>query len=184
MPPNQQYLTMGNYGMGQPYQSLAPFAMTQPEAPTPWWQQPVVQPRAFNVGNPAGASPVAQPVTGNGAWLGAYEDMGPSFAGGQQRGIMDSFLQQRNIDGTTSGGYGQAGLGILQGVGNLYLGMQQYGLAKEALANSKSQFERNYAANKTTTNNAIENRYTAAAARGNTSGYQSVSDYMKTHGVA
>jgi hypothetical protein len=100
----------------------------------------------------------------------------------QPRSIMDSFLQQRNADGTTSGGYGQAALGALQGIGGLYLGMQQYNLAKDALATNKAQFDRNYAAQKTTTNSQLEDRQRARVAS-NAGAYQSVSDYMKQNGV-
>ena len=101
---------------------------------------------------------------------------------GGQRSIFDGFLQQRNADGTTSGGYGIAALGAAQGLGNLYLGMQQYGLAKETLANNKAQFERNFAAQKATTNASLEDRQRARVAS-NAGAYQSVGDYMNQNGV-
>lgn len=189
MTPNTNYLTMGNYGVAQPYQPMAPFAMTQPQQAQPpaWWAQP--QPRAFPFATATG--PVAQPVdpnAGNGAWLGAYEDMAPTIAGGgvapggQPRSIMDSFLQTRNVDGTTSGGYGTAALGALQGLGSLYLGMQQYNLAKDALANSKDQFNRNFAVQKNLTNSQLEDRQRARVAS-NAGAYQSVGEYMNQNGV-
>ena len=99
-----------------------------------------------------------------------------------QRSIMDSFLQQRNLDGTTSGGYGQAALGVLQGVGGLYLGMQQYNLAKDSLAASKEQFNRQFEVNKNLTNSRLEDRQRARVAS-NSSAYQSVGDYMNKNGV-
>ena len=52
-------------------------------------------------------------------------------------------------------GYGLSGL---QGLGNLYMGMQQYGLMKDQLAFSKDAFNKNYGAQKTTTNNQIRSR--------------------------
>lgn len=52
-------------------------------------------------------------------------------------------------------GYGLSGL---QGLGNLYMGMQQYGLMKDQLAFSKDAFNRNYDAQRTMTNNQIRDR--------------------------
>lgn len=73
----------------------------------------------------------------------------------------------------------------LQGIGalgSLYLGMKQYGLAKETLANNKAQFERNFEAQKTTTNASLEDRQRARVAS-NAGAYQSVGDYMNQNGV-
>jgi hypothetical protein len=73
-------------------------------------------------------------------------------------------------------------LGGASALGGLYLGMQQYNLAKDTLANNKAQFERNYAANKTTTNANLEDRQRARVAS-NAAAYQSVGDYMNQNGV-
>jgi hypothetical protein len=73
-------------------------------------------------------------------------------------------------------------LGGATALGSLYLGMQQYNLAKDTLANNKAQFERNYAANKTTTNANLEDRQRARVAS-NAGAYQSVGDYMNQNGV-
>lgn len=194
MPPNTNtntnYLTMGNYGMGQPYQPMAPFAITQPQQQQPhsWWTQPA--PRTFPVATANGL--VAMPVSagmGNGAWLGAYEDMAPATSGygavgpAQPRSIMDSFLQQKNLDGTTSGGYGTAALGALQGLGGLYLDMQQYNLANDSLAFQKDSFNKQFAVQKNLTNSQLEDRQRARVAS-NAGAYQSVGEYMKQNGVA
>lgn len=98
------------------------------------------------------------------------------------RGIMSSFLQQKYADGSTGGGYGSAGLGILQGLGSAFMGMKQYSLAKDSLKQSKEQFNRNYDAQKTTTNASLEDRQAARVAS-NPSGYQSVGDYMKKNRI-
>lgn len=79
-------------------------------------------------------------------------------------------------------GWGGLALGAAQGIGSLYLGMQQYNLAKDALANNKSQFERNFAAQKTTTNASLEDRQRARVAS-NGGAYQSVGDYMSQNGI-
>jgi len=131
----------------------------------------------LNFGTPGGLG-----FRANGATLSTPNLTGGMGGGGGQRSIFDSFLQQRNADGTTSGGYGAAALGTLQGIGNLYLGMKQYGLAKETLANNKAQFERNFAAQRQTTNAALEDRQRARVAS-NSGAYQSVGDYMNQNEV-
>lgn len=199
MPPNQQYLTMGNYGMAPAYQPMAPFAMTQPQQaqPASWMpapQQkmwpiataagPVAQP-GFNYDTDmAGLMPTSTPLGGTPTNVDIMSQIGwnGGGAGAGQRGIMDSFLQQRNADGTTSGGYGTAALGALQGLGSLYLGMQQYNLAKDSLATSKEQFNRNFAVQKNLTNSQLEDRQRARVAS-NAGAYQSVGDYMNQNGV-
>lgn len=107
-------------------------------------------------------------------------NMGNSFTGWlRSNGVIDSIDPQT---GQKVGGYGGLALGAVQGLGSLYLGMQQYNLAKDALANSKSQFERNYAAQKTTTNASLEDRQRARVAS-NGGAYQSVGEYMAQNGV-
>ena len=57
----------------------------------------------------------------------------------------------------TNGAMGY-GLSALQGLGNLYMGMQQYGLMKDQLAFSKDAFNRNYDAQRTMANNQIRSQ--------------------------
>ena len=106
-------------------------------------------------------------------------------------GIFSSFFPQQSKDPisgavTTNGGYGQAGLGIAQGAFNAWMGMKQYGLAKQQLAEGKQQFALNYDAQRTTTNAQLQDRQNARIA-GNGglagSGYQSVGDYMMNNGI-
>lgn len=96
--------------------------------------------------------------------------------------IFDSFLSNKGIDGSTSGGWGTAALGAFQGLANTYLGMQQYGLAKDTLKANKEQFAKNYEAQKRTTNTALEDRQRARVAS-NAGAYQSVGDYMNQNGI-
>ena len=109
----------------------------------------------------------------------AIPTVGGDAGGG---GIFSSFLQQRDAKGMTSGGWGTTALGAAQGLGNLYMGMQQYGLAKKALAQSKEQFDKNYAAQRTTTNASLEDRQRARVAS-NAGAYQSVGEYMNQNGI-
>lgn len=70
----------------------------------------------------------------------------------------------KNVDGTTNPNYIGMGLSAVQGIGNMYMGMKQFGLAKEQLKNSKEQFAMNYGAQRTMTNNSLNDRNTARAA--------------------
>lgn len=92
------------------------------------------------------------------------------------------FLSRRNTDGTIDGGWGGLAIGSAQALGNLYLGLQQYNLAKDTLANNKAQFERNFNAQRTTTNAQLEDRQRARVAA-NPGAYQSVGDYMEQNRV-
>ena len=94
----------------------------------------------------------------------------------------DGFTGGTNTDGTKSNGWGGAALGLLQGLGSAYMGMQQYGLAKDQLQFSKDSFNKNYAAQKSMTNATMEDRQRARVAS-NPGAYQSVGDYMAQNGI-
>jgi len=79
-------------------------------------------------------------------------------------------------------GYGSLGLGAASGLFNAWLGMQQYGVAKDSLAASKNQFALNYEAQRTTTNADLQDRQAARVAS-NPTAYQSVGDYMAQNSV-
>jgi len=109
--------------------------------------------------------------------------------GGFMSGIGDwmkssGFLGGKNADGTQSQGWGGIAVGGAQALGNLYMGMQQYNLAKDALANNKDQFERNYAAQRTTTNGQLEDRQRSRINSSAPGAYESVDSYMNKHRVA
>lgn len=91
-------------------------------------------------------------------------------------------LGGKNIDGSSQMGALPVGLGALQGAASLYMGMQQYGLAKKQLSESKRQFDMQYGANKTLTNARLEDRQAARVAS-NPGAYQSVDAYMAKNGV-
>lgn len=119
--------------------------------------------------------------------MGAVSGAGDMWGGG---GFFDSlknwgknsgFLGSTE-NGVTTQGWGGTALGITQGLGNAWMGMKQYGLAKDQLAQSKKQFEMNYAAQQKTTNLALEDRQRARVAS-NPGAYQSVGDYMKKNGI-
>lgn len=79
-------------------------------------------------------------------------------------------------------GWGGLALQGLGGAASLYMGMKQYGLAKETLAENKRQFGLEYDAQKTTTNSRLEDRQRARVAS-NSGAYQSVGDYMNQNRI-
>jgi hypothetical protein len=107
----------------------------------------------------------------SGGWLSSLKGWGK-----------DSGFLGSTENGVTTQGWGGAALGLAQGLGNAWMGMKQYGLAKDQLAQSKKQFELNYGAQQKTTNAALEDRQKARVAS-NPGAYQSVGDYMKKNGI-
>lgn len=86
------------------------------------------------------------------------------------------------MTGMTQQGWGMPALGAAQGIFNAYMGMKQYGLYKDQLAESKRQFGLNYSAQRQTTNAALEDRQIARVAS-NPTAYQSVGDYMAKNSI-
>ena len=105
-----------------------------------------------------------------GASFGGWSDWSKLLLGGKD----PSGMQTNSLLG--------AGMGILQGLGSAYMGMQQYGLAKEQLQFSKDSFNKNYAAQAKMTNAMLEDRQRARVAA-NPGAYQSVGDYMAKSGI-
>ena len=114
---------------------------------------------------------------------GAFGDWGSNALSSAPTGGPLSFLRDSGFLGSRDQqGWGGLALGAAQGLGSLYMGMQQYNLAKDTLENSKAQFERNYEAQKTTTNSSLEDRQKARVAS-NAGAYESVGSYMQRNGV-
>lgn len=78
---------------------------------------------------------------------------------------------------------GKFGLNALGGIGSMFMGMKQYGLAKDALTASKEQFQKNYAAQRQTLNTQLEDRQRARVAS-NPGAYESVGSYMDKNRIA
>jgi hypothetical protein len=85
-------------------------------------------------------------------------------------------------NGVATQGWGGLALGAAQSIGNIFMGMKQYGLAKDQLTQSKKQFDLNFGAQQKLTNANLEDRQRARVAS-NPGAYQSVGDYMKAHGI-
>lgn len=112
-------------------------------------------------------------TTGSSAWLDQSNGLN------KPKSIWDGFSLFGNA--TQKGQFGNI-LGGIGAAGSLYLGMQQYGLQKDALAQAKDQFAKNYAAQKGMTNSALSDRQIARNASG--SGYQDTAGYMAQYGIA
>lgn len=115
----------------------------------------------------------------------------PGADGGMFSGLGDWFKNSGVMNTQTEGpkgavlqqqGWGMPALGAATGLLSAFMGMKQYGLAKDSLAESKRQFGLNYDAQRTTTNTQLEDRQRARVAS-NGSAYQSVGDYMSQNGI-
>jgi hypothetical protein len=80
------------------------------------------------------------------------------------------------------GGWGNLALGTFKGLANVYMGMKQYGLAKDQFNQSKQEFGLNYDAQRQTINTQLEDRQRARVAS-NPGAYVSVSDYLNKNQV-
>ncbi len=116
----------------------------------------------------------SQPQFGAGGY-----DFGQVKGGG---GLFGGMLNSTDANGVTSQGWGAPALGAASGLLNAWMGMKQYGLAKDTLSEGKRQFQLNYDAQKTTTNTQLEDRQRARVAS-NSGAYQSVGDYMSANGI-
>lgn len=129
--------------------------------------------RAWEMSNPGLRGAAGGLPFGNGDY--APMDVGAAAAGGGS--IWDNFL-------TKGGNQGWGGMALngAQGLLSAWMAMQQYGLAKDQLAEGKRQFGLNYDAQRTTTNSQLEDRQRARLAS-NPGAYQSVGDYMAKNGI-
>lgn len=92
--------------------------------------------------------------------------------------LQNSWLRNSGFLGSDGNqGWGGMALGAAGGLGNLYLGLQQYGLAKDTLQFNKDQFAANYGAQRLSYNTQLEDRQRARVAATN-GGAESVSSYM------
>lgn len=172
----------GNYGP-----AASPVSLANSDA----FGMPFAAPSAPFAGNPAPGigdyGAIGVPTLG----AQALGDLPLDIGGAVPGGFMDSFSNwlsggglfgKTNPDGTRSMGAAGTILGGLQALGSAYMGMKQYGLAKQQLAEGRRQYDQNYAAQRTTVNSQLEDRQRARLAS-NPGAYQSVGDYMTKYGV-
>ena len=164
-----QPVAAGSTWMPQTKQIMFPYA-SQTMGPADYSLAPG-SPTGFSLGN----APIAQPtLDAMGAGSMPVTSAPPAALSWMRE---SGFLGDRNNQG-----WGGLALGAAQGAAGMLLGLQQYNLAKETLANNKAQFERNFAAQRTTLNANMEDRQRARVAS-NAGAYQSVGDYMAQNGV-
>lgn len=97
-------------------------------------------------------------------------------------GLFDNFFDTTDRNGIKTQGWGGMALSGLQGLGNSYMAMKQFGLAEDALKEQKRQFNINYEAQRKMTNSQLSDRQRARVAS-NPNAYESEVDYMKKWGV-
>lgn len=117
-----------------------------------------------------------------GAGKGMFGDIGETLKNWQNSDWGKAILGSKAADGTSTMGLGSLAIGGASALGNLYMGMKQYGLMEDQLSFAKDSFNKNWEAQKTTTNSQLEDRQAARVAS-NSSAYQSVGDYMKKNGI-
>lgn len=111
----------------------------------------------------------------------------PGLAGGAAptsfwNKMTSSIFDKADASGNVTQGWGGLALGAATGIGNLWMGSKQLGMAQDALKESKRQFNLNYDNQVKTTNTQMEDRQRARVATGN-SGYESVSSYMDKNAI-
>lgn len=127
-----------------------------------------------NYGGYSGLGQIAgAPIGGGGNWLSQARDWG------KDSGLLD---YQDAAGNKTSGALGPLA-GLAQAGMGAFLGMQQYGLAKEQFAANKENSERNFRIQQQRTNSQLEDRQQARVAS-NAGAYQSVGAYMAANRVA
>jgi len=92
------------------------------------------------------------------------------------------FAKKDPTTNVTSDSWGGDALSAIKGITGAYMGMKQYGLARDSFDEGKRRYNQDYAAQKTLTNGNLEDRQRARVAS-NGSAYQSVGDYMNKNGV-
>ena len=120
------------------------------------------------------AAPVANPAVPAG--------MVGADGGGFMDKLFNNFFDTTDPNGIKTQGWGGLALSGLQGLGNSYMAMKQFGLAEDALKEQKRQFNINYEAQRKTTNAQLSDRQRARVAS-NPNAYESEVDYMKKWGV-
>lgn len=105
-----------------------------------------------------------------------------SFGQRAQNWMKDSgFLGSKGTDGTQYQGWGGLALGAANGLANLWLGMQNYGLAKKQLNFQKDAFNKNYTAQRNLTNSSLEDRQRRRNLEN--PGSTPVAEYMAKYGL-
>ena len=112
---------------------------------------------------------------------GGFGGMAAAGAGGFNWASLGDLLKSA-VGTKEAPGWGGLALGAAGGLSSAFMGMKQYGLAKQSLEQNKQQFQAQYAAQRGLTNSNLEDRQRARVAS-NPTAYESVGDYMAKNGV-
>lgn len=96
--------------------------------------------------------------------------------------LFKGFGGTRNADGSGTTGWGMPAISAAQGLMSSFLGMKNYGLAKDQFNFSKDMAQKNLANQTKMVNGQLEDRQRARVAA-NPTAYQSVDAYMKEKGI-
>lgn len=98
-------------------------------------------------------------------------------------GIFGSLMPTYGANGQMTGqGWGGLALNAASSMFNAYMGMKQYGLAKDQFAESKKQFGMNFDAQRRTTNASLADRQRTRVLDSPGS-FESVAEYMSKYGI-
>lgn len=81
-----------------------------------------------------------------------------------KRFLPEGFLGTTNADGTKTDGWGGTAIDLATGLGNAYMGMKQFGLAKDQFKHAKTMDMNNYNNQVSLVNQNMEDRQRARAA--------------------
>ena len=135
-----------------------------------------------NMANYGSAQPGMNPSGYAGAQPGMMLPGNPGNAGGGEVSWLDKLLGYQDGE-VFNPGYLKTGVDVVGGIGNLYLGMKQYGLAKDQFAENKRQYNQNFEVQKNLTNSALADRQRGRLAAQPNANHPSLSEYMSKYGV-
>lgn len=92
------------------------------------------------------------------------------------------FGETNHKTGATTTGFALPALSAIAGIGNAYLGMKQYGLAKDTFKFQKKAWERDFAVQKNMVNSEMNDRQNSRYVS-NPGAYQTPDAYMSKWGV-
>ena len=139
-------------------------------------------PEAMAYGSPMDA---LQPIDTSG--FAAMMKTTPDVAAGAGGGWFSraaAFGDTNPVTGASTGGWAMPAVQTFSSLANAWLGMKQYGMAKDALKEGKRQFDMNYDANKKTVNESQESRQVARLDATGGRVHTPVAQHMAQYGIA
>lgn len=179
LPPLQSQMYPQAYGSMQGYGTMGGSPMTDPTmqfGSGVYGLNPSTQAAAAAAGQ--SLSPLTD-VAGAGTGMGGATGLAAGGGGSWWDGAKGFFGGA--VGTREQPGWGGLALGGASALGNLFLGMKQYGLAKDSLNFQKESFNKNWDAQAKLTNSQLADRQAVRA--GGSPGHASVEDYMKRYGV-